>query len=88
MAREFRYQVGDDVRTVTVKPKDGGYEVRVGDTVLHLGARLAPNGRLDLEVDGRRLTRLRRPQWAAPLRQPCRRRLDAPAARPAPRPPG
>ncbi len=55
MAREFRYQVGDDVRTVTVELKDGSYEVRVGDTVLHLGARLAPNGRLDLALDGRRV---------------------------------
>jgi 3-methylcrotonyl-CoA carboxylase alpha subunit len=55
MAREFRYQVGDAVRVVTVTPKDGGYEVRVGDQVFQLSARLAPRGRLDLEVDGRRL---------------------------------
>lgn len=56
MAREFRYQVGDDVRVVTVTPKDDGYEVRVGDQVFQLSARLAPRGRLDLEVDGRRLS--------------------------------
>jgi 3-methylcrotonyl-CoA carboxylase alpha subunit len=56
MAREFRYQAGDDVRVVTVTPKDGGYEVRVGDKVLQLSARLAARGRLDLEVDGRRLS--------------------------------
>lgn len=56
MAREFRYQVGDGVRVVTVTPKDGGYEVRVGDHVLHLSARLAARGRLDLELDGRRLS--------------------------------
>ena len=56
MAREFRYQVGDDVRIVTVTPKDGGYEVRVGDRVLQLSDRLAPRGRLDLEQDGRRLS--------------------------------
>ena len=55
MPREFRYQIGNDVRTVTVEPKDGGYEVRVGAKVLHIGARLAPNGRLDLELDGRRV---------------------------------
>jgi biotin carboxyl carrier protein len=55
MAREFRYQVGSGVRTVTVEIKDGDYEVRVGDTILRLGARLAPNGRLDLELDGRRM---------------------------------
>ncbi len=56
MAREFRYQVGDDVRVVTVTPKDGGYEVRVGDQVLLVSARLAARGRLDLELDGRRLS--------------------------------
>lgn len=55
MTREFRYQVGDEVRTVAVAPANGGYVVRVGDRVLHLGARLAANGRLDLELDGRRL---------------------------------
>jgi 3-methylcrotonyl-CoA carboxylase alpha subunit len=55
MAREFRYQVGDEVRVVTVTPKDGGYEVRVGDQVLQVSARLAARGRLDLELDGRRL---------------------------------
>lgn len=56
MAREFRYQVGDDVRVVTVTPKDGDYEVRVGDQTLHVSARLAARGRLDLELDGRRLS--------------------------------
>jgi biotin carboxyl carrier protein len=55
MAREFRYQVGDAVRTVTVEARDGYYEVRVGDAVIRLSARLAANGRLDLELDGRRL---------------------------------
>jgi 3-methylcrotonyl-CoA carboxylase alpha subunit len=55
MAREFRFQIGDDVRTVTVTPTAAGYEVRIGAQVLHLKARLAPNGRLDLELDGRRL---------------------------------
>ena len=56
MAREFRYQVGDEVRVVTVTPKDGGYEVRVGDQVLQVSARLAARGRLDLELDGHRLS--------------------------------
>jgi 3-methylcrotonyl-CoA carboxylase alpha subunit len=55
MEREFRYQVGADVRAVTVELRDGSYEVRVGDKVLHLAARLTPNGRLDIELDGRRL---------------------------------
>lgn len=56
MAREFRYQVGDEVRVVTVTPKDVGYEVHVGDQVMQLSARLAARGRLDLEHDGRRLS--------------------------------
>jgi 3-methylcrotonyl-CoA carboxylase alpha subunit len=54
--REFRFQVGEDVRVVTVTPKDGSYEVRVGDQVLLVSARLAARGRLDLEVAGRRLS--------------------------------
>ncbi|MFN8469936.1 MAG: biotin/lipoyl-containing protein [Caldilineaceae bacterium] len=56
MAREFRYQAGDDVRVVTVTPNDGGYEVHVGDQVLQVSARLAARGRLDLELNGRRLS--------------------------------
>jgi len=56
MPREFRYQVGDEVRVVTVTPNDGGYEVHVGEHVLQLSARLAARGRLDLELDGRRLS--------------------------------
>jgi biotin carboxyl carrier protein len=55
MAREFRYQVGDQVRTVTVETAGGGYSVRVGDAVLQLTARRGANGRLDLEWEGRRL---------------------------------
>ena len=54
MAREFRYQVGDDVRTVTVESQGDRYTVRVGDAVLHLAARMGANGRLDLEWEGRR----------------------------------
>ena len=56
MAKEFRYQVSDSVCVVTVTAKDGGYEVRVGDQVLQLAARLAARGRLDLDLDGRRLS--------------------------------
>ena len=56
MPREFRYQVSDNICVVTVTPNDGGYEVRVGDQVLQLSARLAARGRLDLEVDGRRMS--------------------------------
>jgi biotin carboxyl carrier protein len=55
MAREFRYQVGDEVRTVAVQPEGDGYAVRVGDRVLHMSARLGANGRIELEWEGRRL---------------------------------
>ena len=55
MSREFRYQVGDEVRTVTVEAAGDRYIVRVGDRVLHLTARRGANGRLDLDLDGRRL---------------------------------
>ncbi len=53
--REFQYQTGDEVRTVLVEAQGDQFVVRIGDNVLHLSARLAANGRLDLELDGRRL---------------------------------
>lgn len=55
MAREFRYQVGDDVRIVTIEPRDGRYDVRIGNTTMQLSAHLVANVRLDLELDGRRM---------------------------------
>lgn len=58
MRREFQYQVGDEVRTVIVERGAGDgehYTVRVGDSILLLAARAGANGRLDMEVDGRRL---------------------------------
>ena len=55
MAREFRYQVGNEVRTVAVEAEGDGYAVRVGERVLHLAARLGANGRIELEWEGRRL---------------------------------
>jgi biotin carboxyl carrier protein len=53
--REFRYQVGDQVRAVTVETAGDRFLVRVGDSALHIAARLGANGRLDLEWEGRRL---------------------------------
>lgn len=55
MGREFRYQVGKEVCTVTVEAAGDRYTVHVGDRILQLTARWAANGRLDLECDGRRL---------------------------------
>ena len=55
MRREFQYQVGSEVRTVSVETEDDRYLVRVGNAVLRLSARLAGNGWLDMEMEGRRL---------------------------------
>ena len=55
MLREFRYQVGDRERTVTVEAEGDRFLVRIGDAVLHLAARVGSNGRLDLAWEGRRL---------------------------------
>ena len=55
MQREFQYQAGNEVRTVTVEAKGDRYLVRVGDAILDLAARLGANGRLDMELEGRRL---------------------------------
>lgn len=55
MQREFHYQVGGEVRTVTVETEGDRYTVCVGDSVLDLAARLGTNGRLDMELAGRRL---------------------------------
>lgn len=55
MRREFQYEVGNGTRTVTVESDGDRYFVRVGDQVLSLAARAGANGRLDLQLEGRRL---------------------------------
>ena len=55
MTREITYQVGDQQRTVVVEQTGSTFMVRVGDALLAVTARAGENGRLDLEVDGRRL---------------------------------
>jgi acetyl/propionyl-CoA carboxylase alpha subunit len=55
MPREFHYQLGSTVHTVTVESAGDLHTVRIGDTVFTVSARAGANGRLDLELDGRRL---------------------------------
>ncbi len=55
MSQAITYQSGAEQRTAVVERAGDGFTVRVGDAVLALTARAGENGRLDLEVDGRRL---------------------------------
>ena len=55
MQREFQYQVGNTVRKVTVEQEGDRFVLRIADDVLRIAARSSAPGRLDLEVEGRRL---------------------------------
>jgi len=55
MEREFKYQIGDTVQAVRVDQEGELFLVRVGERTFHIAARLSAPGRLDLEVEGRRL---------------------------------
>lgn len=55
MARTIHLQSGDVERTVVVEETGGGFVVRVGERAFAITARTGDGGRLDLEVDGRRL---------------------------------
>ena len=55
MARETTYQSGAEQRTAVVEQSGDAFTVRVGDATFAVTARAGENGRLDLEVDGRRL---------------------------------
>lgn len=55
MKRVFEYQIGDGIESISVEREDKRFTVRVGDRVLHLTARAGDLGRLDLEVENRRL---------------------------------
>ena len=55
MTQEVTYQSGAKQRTAVVERRGDAFTVRVGDAVFALTARAGENGRLDLEVDGRRL---------------------------------
>ena len=55
MAQEMTYQSGAEQRTAVVERTGDAFTVRVSDAVFRVTARAGENGRLDLEVDGRRL---------------------------------
>ena len=55
MAREVTYQIGEEQRTAVVERAGDAFTVRVGGAAFAMTARAGENGRLDLEVDGRRL---------------------------------
>lgn len=55
MPRETTYQIDAEKRTAAVEPAGDGFTVRVGESTYFIKARAGEHGRLDLEVDGRRL---------------------------------
>jgi len=55
MARTIHLQSGDAERTVVVEETGGGFVVRMGARVFAIAARAGAGGRIDLEVDGRRM---------------------------------
>jgi biotin carboxyl carrier protein len=55
MTHEVTYQSGEEQRTAVVERRGNAFTVRVGDATFAVTARAGEHGRLDLEVDGRRL---------------------------------
>lgn len=55
MGQEFQYQVGDVVKTVRVEAAGERLSVQIGDCVYLVTAKGDEMGRLNLDVDGRRL---------------------------------
>ena len=55
MVRELKFQVGDAIRTVTVAAEGEHYRITVGTTSFLVHARPGSAGRLDLDVDDRRV---------------------------------
>jgi 3-methylcrotonyl-CoA carboxylase alpha subunit len=55
MQRELKFQVGDAIHTVTVTEDGEGYRIDVGTSRFFVQARPGSAGRLDLDVDGRRV---------------------------------
>lgn len=53
--REFHYQAGSGLVTVTVEPDGERLRVRIGDQVFAVAATPGAGSHLDLDVDGRRL---------------------------------
>lgn len=52
---QFNYQVGDEIKTVTIERDGDRFRAVVGDAVYTVVARLWQPGEFDLEVNGQRL---------------------------------
>ena len=55
MRTEYTYQVGDEVRTVSVQRSVDSFEVMVGDSTFEVRAQRPEHGKLNLQVGDRRL---------------------------------
>lgn len=55
MKSEFTYQIGDEIKTVTVQREGDCFQVTVGDTRYQIRAQRPEHGRLNLQVGDRRL---------------------------------
>ncbi len=55
MKSEYTYQVGDEIRTVTVRRDEDRFEVTVGDITYEVRAQRPEHGRLNLQVGDQRL---------------------------------
>lgn len=55
MQTEFTYQVGDEIRTVTIEREGDCFQVTVGDNSYQIRAQRPEHGRLNLQVGDRRL---------------------------------
>lgn len=55
MKTEYTYQVGDEIRTVSVERKEDTFEVTVGDTSFAVRAQRPEHGKLNLQIGDRRL---------------------------------
>jgi biotin carboxyl carrier protein len=55
MKTEFAYQVGDEILSITVEREGDGYRVTVQDRTYLVHAQRPEHGRLNLQVDDRRL---------------------------------
>lgn len=55
MKTEFTYQIGDEIRTVTIERDGDRFQVTVGDNAYQIRAQRPEHGRLNLQVGDRRL---------------------------------
>jgi biotin carboxyl carrier protein len=55
MKSEFTYQIGDEIRTVTIQREGDCFQVTVGDKRYQIRAQRPEHGRLNLQVGDRRL---------------------------------